>query len=300
MSRCPNFRTLWLAALLGAFLGSLFAAWPASAAQFITVEDECRGRQLLIQGAIEPGDFRRLRRQLADLVHGDLPSVQDPDKLWTVLLDSPGGDLDEAMRMGRLLRQALATTEVSYRFARRPDGVYDFARSSESVCLGGEGRLAGCEPDIIEAECTGACLLLWLGGADRIANEGRLGLHGLSGSGSAAAVTGYLQDMGQPPERATALVTEAPGDGWLDWPQRHALGGRAEPLQALLAGCPAPLDSEESYLSIIAPSAAERDRLMDRAEAHRVCRRARLAASRAALVAELQPADRAGAAAGGG
>ncbi len=277
MNRYLQVWMLWLAAL------------PAAAAEFITVEDECRGRQLLVQGVIEPGDFRRLKGELAGLVHGNLPTVQDPDKLWTVLLDSPGGDLDEAMRMGRLLRQALATTEVSYRFARRPDGVYDFARSRDSVCLGGGGRLAGCQPDIIEADCTGACLLLWLGGADRIANEGRLGLHGLSGDGDAATVTGYLEEMGVPARRAVALLSDAAGDGWLNWPQRHALGGHADVLDSLLADCPAPLSADESYRSITAPSAAERERLMDRAEAHRACRRARLAAARGPLVAELEP-----------
>jgi len=80
---------------------------------------------------------------MADHVGDAAPAVQDPDVLWTVELDSPGGDLAEAMRIGRFLRDALATTEVTYRYARRPDGVLDFARGGDLVCLEGEGRLTG-------------------------------------------------------------------------------------------------------------------------------------------------------------
>ena len=242
------------------------------AATFLPIEDACNGRQALIQGPIEPGDYRRFLAFMADHVGGDAPSVQDPDVLWTVELDSPGGDLSEAMRIGRFLRAALATTEVTYRYARRPDGVLDYARGGELVCLEGQGRLSGCEADLIEAECTGACLLIWLGGATRHANEGRLGTHGLA---DGDAVAGYLDELGVAPAWRTRLTVSGAADGWLGWPERHELGGRADELVSLLAGCPPPLSRDESFESVAAPSAQLRARLMDRAAAHRACRRAR-------------------------
>jgi hypothetical protein len=259
------------------------AAIPSAtgAAEFVTLEDECNGRQLMIKGSIEPGDYQRFVDRLARLVSGgDLPDVQDPEVLWTVKLDSPGGDVAEAMRIGRLLRGVLATTETSYRFARRPDGVYDFARDGELVCLDGRGRLSGCHQDLVEAECTGACLLVWLAGAVRHANEGRLGLHGLAGL-EADSVQDYLAEMGVPEPWISRMLTAEPaGDGWLAWPERHKLSGRAEVMRALVAGCPARLTQEESFLSLTAASAAERNRLMNQANAHRSCRRNRLAAAR--------------------
>jgi hypothetical protein len=263
----------------------------AHAAEFIFLEDECNGRQLMIKGPIERGDYDRFTQRLAGLVAGgDLLDVQDPDVLWTVKLDSPGGDVAEAMRIGRLLRRALATTETSYRFARRPDGVYDFERSGELVCLDGEGRLAGCHQDIVMADCTGACLLVWLAGAERHANEGRLGLHGLSGS-ETDAVQRYLVELGVSEGWRTRLLGGAPeGDGWLSWPERSQLSGRADVLRELVAACPAPLTPDESFRSVADPSAFERDRLMDRAEAHRQCRREHLVAARTETVEHLRGA----------
>lgn len=265
----------------------LLCAFPAAAprgAELVLLEDECNGRQLMIKGAIEPGDYERFAARLAGLVTGDLPEVQNPDLLWTVKLDSPGGDLAEAMRVGRLLRRAMAVTEVDYRFARRPDGVYDFARSGELVCLDGEGRLAGCHQEMMEAECAGACLLVWLAGAERHASAGRLGLHGLAGSRDGSLRT-YLAEMGVPGDWAERMVTaEPPGDGWLSWSERQALGGRAAGLEALIGACPKPLNRDESFRSVTAPDPAVRDRLMDRAEAHRSCRRRHLGEARAELV----------------
>jgi hypothetical protein len=253
------------------------------AAEFVVVEDECRGRQLVIQGAIEPGDYARFRERMFGLVAGEpLPDVQDADLLWTVKLDSSGGDLDEAMRIGRFLRGALATTEVGYRYARRLDGVWDFSRSGELLCLDGSGTLSGCSGALLPAECTGACLLIWLGGAERFAMEGRLGAHGLAGVPD--RVESYLEEMGVSAATLHGAMA-ASADGWLNYAARRSLGGPAEALQALLADCPAPLTADESFASVTADSRTERDRLMDRAEAHRACRQQRLAAVRAGSAA---------------
>jgi hypothetical protein len=264
------------------------AAPAALGATLITLEDECRGRQLLVRGPIEPGDFERIRARLNELVSTEaLPEVQDPETLWTVKLDSPGGDVAEAMRIGRLLRTALATTDVSYRFARRDDGVYDFQRTAASVCLEGEHRLDGCASDVVKAECAGACLLIWLAGADRFAQEGQLGLAALPGV-DATAVAEYLREMEVADGWRARLVEEQPADPvWLSWPERRALSGRARSLDTLLAHCPAALDAEEAFEAVTAESPVVRDALMDRAEAHRRCRIERIGEARAPVLESL-------------
>lgn len=277
-----------LARRLAVALVALVTAVAASAAELITLEDECRGRQLLISGPIEAGDFERISRHLGLFAAGnDLPAVQDPETLWTVKLDSPGGDAAEAMRIGRLLRGALATTETSYRYARRADGVYDFERTAATICLSGEGRLAGCFDDVVKAQCGGACLLVWLAGADRFAHEGELGLHGLSAVDQ-VVLRGYLEEMDVP---AAWIARLADGDtaatAWLAWPERKELSGRAAPLRELLAGCPSPLTADEAFESVTAASEQVRDRLMDRADAHRRCRLDQVAGARAPVLESL-------------
>jgi hypothetical protein len=276
-----------IACLLALLLGSQ----PAVAARLIVLEDECRGKQLLLSGPIEPGDADRFADALARLVlSAELPEVQDAELLWTVKLDSAGGDLVEAMRIGRLLRRGLAATEVSYRFAKRADGVYDFERAQDTICLEGQGRLSGCFSDIVKAECAGACLLAWLGGADRYAHEGNLGTHGLPAPGEGTAeVAAYLAEMGLDAEASERLLgPQSDGEHWLSWSERSALAGRAAELQVPLASCPAALNQQESLDSVMDPDPAVRDRLMDRAEAHRACRLAILARAQDALRPELQ------------
>jgi hypothetical protein len=280
----------WCSAVRRPALVTVLVAAPAAAfsAELITVEDECRGRQLLIQGVIERGDFARIRERLGRLAAGDdLPAVQDPETLWTIKLDSPGGDVAEAMRIGHLLRGALATTDTSYRFARRDDGVYDFERTSDTICLNGEGRLAGCFDDVVKAECTGACLLVWLAGANRFAHEGNLGLHGFDGA-DRAAVAAFLEDMDVPADWIVRISGgQSDGPVWLSWPERRALSGPAVALQELLANCPAPLSADEAFESVTAESERLRDQLMDRADAHRRCRIDRTAAARAPVLDSL-------------
>ncbi len=260
------------------------------AAEFLLLEDECRGRQLMIKGLIEPGDADRFRARLAGLVTSDqLPDVQDAETLWTVKLDSPGGDLQEAMRIGALLRDGLATTETSYRYARRPDGVYDFEPTADTLCLEGEGALAECFPDVVKAECAGACLLIWLAGADRYAHEGKLGVHGISATAETQSdVAAYLARLEVPETQISEWLAGRVETAWLSWPERKMLAGRSSGLEGLVRDCPAGLTPEESLDSVMHPDPGTRDRLMDRAEAHRDCRLARLRSARSTLVEALQ------------
>lgn len=280
-------------------LFALLAASPAFAGRVVVLEDECRGKQLLFTGPIEAGDGDRFAQALASLILSpDLPLVQDNELLWTVKFDSPGGDVNEAMAIGRLLRRGLAATEVSYRFAQRSDGVYDFERSGDTLCPGGSGRLAGCFPDIVKAECAGACLLAWLGGAHRFAHEGRIGLHDLD---MTPQVRDYLREM----QVADAvvdglLVPQASGPHWLEWRERSALAGIAPALATPLAACPPALNQQESLDSVMHADLDVREALMNRAYQHRQCRLAILARAQEALRPEfearlargVQPSDR--------
>ncbi|MEZ5559697.1 MAG: hypothetical protein R3E86_14285 [Pseudomonadales bacterium] len=274
----------------------LWLSPPAGAAQFPVLEDECHGRQLMIKGPIEAGDAERFAAQLTRMISSpDLPASQDPDVLWTLRLDSPGGEIAEAMAIGRLVHAAFITTEVNFRFEQRADGVWDFARGAEVVCLEGDDRLSGCVPDAVEAACTGACLLIWLAGSERRAIEGRLGAHGLAGD--PAALTAYLREIAIEPA-ATELIlarardaaqtgAEAPQNGWLDWTDRKALAGTAPELEVLVAGCPPALTPEEAMQSVMTRSPAERAALLDRSEAYWDCRNSLVEAARATPLAAL-------------
>jgi hypothetical protein len=133
-------------------------------------------------------------------------------------------------------------------------------------------------------------VLAWLGGATRYAHEGNLGVHGLPAAGAASAeVRAYLAELELGPD-ALALVVGPQSDGehWLEWRERSLLAGRAPALETLLAACPAPLSQQESLDSVMHADPAVRDRLMDRAEAHRACRLEILARAQNALRPQLQ------------
>ncbi|MGA1371073.1 MAG: hypothetical protein ACO3Z6_05690 [Pseudomonadales bacterium] len=264
-----------------------FLSTPAFAGRVVVLEDECRGKQLLFMGPIEAGDGDRFAQALATLILSpDLPPVQDNELLWTVKFDSPGGDVDEAMAIGRLLRRGLAATEVSYRFKERSDGVYDFERSEATLCPGGSGRLAGCFPDIVKAECAGACLLAWLGGAHRFAHEGRIGVHDLD---LTPAVRDYLREMQVADNLVDRLApSQSSGPQWLEWRERSALAGIAPALAEPLAACPPALDQQESLDSVMHADLRVRETLMNRAYRHRQCRLAILARAQKSLRPEFE------------
>lgn len=62
-----------------------------------------------LSGAIEPGDDETLRYALAG---ANLPRRADGQSGITLQLDSPGGDVQTAMAIGRIVREARATTSV--------------------------------------------------------------------------------------------------------------------------------------------------------------------------------------------
>jgi hypothetical protein len=109
-----------------------------------------------LRGTIETGDYEKLR-----LLY------RNNQRMLTVLaLVSPGGNVDQAIMIGKLLRRYLIT-------ARAPE------RLISPAIPGGESRLSPggmhmtlCEGS--ECVCASACALIWFGAVER---QGLVGLH---------------------------------------------------------------------------------------------------------------------------
>jgi hypothetical protein len=154
----------------------------------------------LLRGEIAKGDYEKV-----------VKSLTYP---WTSMfsLVSPGGDVDEALKIGRLFRKHLIATDAPY---RESDGSVQFGK----ICRG-----QNCA-------CVSACALIWFGGVDR---SGTVGLHrpyindprfsGLSPLEASREyrrmlnnVTVYLNEMEVPRSIIESMVSTSSGDiRWVD------------------------------------------------------------------------------------
>jgi hypothetical protein len=101
--------------------------------EFSDVEDPALGRILMMTGAIAAGDARRLEAHLANLEEAPTRAA----------VNSPGGNVDEALRLGRLLRE----------------------REMDTLLPAGTA-------------CLSSCPYVFAGGIERLASrDGILGLH---------------------------------------------------------------------------------------------------------------------------
>lgn len=140
----------------------------ATASTLSTIDN---GATILISGRIEPGDFKKF----AQFVN----SKQRIAALMTwVALDSPGGDVSEAMRFSRFFEEAYIRVKI-------PEG----------------------------GTCASACFLMWAGAVDRVLMpDARLGVHRISWTSAsldmkrneqvvspvAKSVEGFLEQAGIP------------------------------------------------------------------------------------------------------
>jgi len=128
--------------------------------------------QALIRGPINVGDSAKF----AKLLRANHPFIYD------VLLSSPGGSVEEAMKIGRLIRKELLSTQAPISFSR------------------GEGIFAEtniCNEDEV-CQCASACFLIWAGGTKRRGST--LGVHRPTTSSTAFS--------NLPPERASVLYRD--------------------------------------------------------------------------------------------
>jgi len=155
----------------------------------VTVE----GQTIAIHGQINTKDVASVSAAISD------PKVrwQSPMENYIVWLDSPGGDIDAAMAIGRMLRKAGAATTL---------GSLAWVKATHSRGLIHEGDMVP-KPAI----CASACVLIFCAGVHRI--PGKLGIHRLYSTGvakgsdsdiwarygaAASRVKVYLEEMGIP------------------------------------------------------------------------------------------------------
>lgn len=122
------------------------SAYAASFRRLCDLED-AKGMQCTIEltGEIRDGDAQRLRSLL----------TADRSRIGTdrfLLLESPGGDIREALKVGEVVKSAMLITALV--------------------------RLADLEADQrTKRRCVSACVLIFLAGSDRKAMWGQLGVH---------------------------------------------------------------------------------------------------------------------------
>jgi hypothetical protein len=102
---------------------------------------------LNIQGRIQKGDYARLRQIVA---------ANEP-WLKSVAIASPGGDVAEAVAMGRLIRQRLIGTIAPLAFGEKEIDI------ASLFIFAGMCRSKSVE----NCNCASACLFVWIGGAHR-------------------------------------------------------------------------------------------------------------------------------------
>jgi len=174
---------------------------------------------LILEGQIVPRDYDKLRSFLSDRATFDKIS-------HGVFLASPGGNVAEAMNIGRLIRSLRLSTEA-------PPGGADLRR------LGGNAIAPDDLRDFRNYGCASACFLVFVSGIYRNENgAGRLGVHRpfRAGSGSKtpaagddpivdgavrAAIKNYLSEMDAPPKYADLMF--AVPSARVRWITQHEL-----------------------------------------------------------------------------
>lgn len=135
-----------------AFFTIFLVPLTATAAEFVPQntdahKDSCRGPTkadicltILLKGEILPGDAAKLQKTLTALSTSPA-KVEVRVRIGAIMFDSPGGDVDESMKIGRIIRNELMWTQVT----------------SDSVCYS-------------------ACVLAFVGGVSRLV-FGPVGIH---------------------------------------------------------------------------------------------------------------------------
>jgi hypothetical protein len=164
-------RKLWILGFLAIAWSSIIVDWnPARAANIACLtagELDCDF--VLITGEIHAGDYnvfegllREKLLQQEECRHKrgvNCGSVTADGRRMlsviphSVLLNSPGGDLDEAMRIGRLVRKLLLDTEAA--LESPTTGTMELPLGDTTRC-----KRARCY-------CASACFFIWAGGIDR-------------------------------------------------------------------------------------------------------------------------------------
>lgn len=150
---------------------------------------------VVVQGDIEQGDYAKFLRELA-LAARDRERRFGP---WEVTLNSRGGNVLEAIRIGKFVRKAMLRVKVNSNFVQTKSGKWvEMTREVPALIpVGGTRtpindrfvRIEGAVDWIPDptgrtrkehtrsAVCYSACFLIWVAGVDKFALDGRLGIH---------------------------------------------------------------------------------------------------------------------------
>jgi len=159
-------------------------------------------RVAVLEGVIVPGDYEKVSQFILSSVHS------------RIFLGSPGGDLGEAIKIGRLLREFKFQTIVPSRNA---------GEAIQKMLV----QLSGLQNPQRNYVCTSACFFLFIAGIQRMADYGEspgLGIHRpymsdadvrlLSADGAMKAATNtravvdaYLREMGVPAKYSDAMFS---------------------------------------------------------------------------------------------
>lgn len=252
-------KALLLAALAFGFSGATHAAEIFASVSLGAIQ---------IYGPIEEGDAQKVRAKILEMNEKGVV-------LSRVLLTSPGGSVEEAIDIGRMMRDAAVYTSgptdeveeiggewVRYlRCGAKLTGEADAFVSSRKA-------LQVEENAIVDANCicASACALIWLGGVER---SGTVAFHrsyfkgvpdnmsfkefsdGLGASHQ--AIIAYMEEMRTPKGIAESMISTPSTD--LYWVEDHKireLGLDADRLfsEFLYARCPDPLSPEEREMSV--------------------------------------------------
>lgn len=155
-----------------------------------------------LTGQISKGDYDKV----ATFIRAHYPFM------GAFSLASPGGDVDEALKIGRLFRKYLIITMAPYSLPN--DGVPHLDGGSRDLCRGSD------------CTCASACALIWMGGVQR---SGTVGLHrprttdpmfrGLPPADASTAyrrvletIAAYLNEMEVPKSIAETMVATSSSD----------------------------------------------------------------------------------------
>ena len=174
------------------------------------------GAAFVLDGVIELGDAERFRAYYEETADG---------YQFSVMLNSPGGNMAEGIRLGQLFRELGIHTYV-VRYPKRPADMDQFDYNFVDAVPG--------------AQCASACALAFMGGIERVVPpDGSLGFHQFYGGDPkrssadtmvstqaiSAIVASYLREMGASPELFEQLSITPPDQLFVPTPEElSALG----------------------------------------------------------------------------
>lgn len=131
----------------------------------------CSPSVIWLSGTIERGDAKKF----ADEIKRRGPTVAT-----VALIDSPGGDLREAIRIGRLIRKLQLRTTVGWPiFGSGFTSAYGLSRKiyyPMAAIVGSDSLPAVPSVDTSRADCISACVDIWVAGSQRFGTA-FLGIH---------------------------------------------------------------------------------------------------------------------------